>query len=60
MHLGTIKSVIQINLSARYYLMTKNCLLEMGQVEPPPPPEVPEDGKDKGTGTHNDDNEDPT
>ena len=33
--------------------MTKNCLLEMGQVEPPPPPEVPEDGEDKGTGTHN-------
>ena len=34
------KSVIQINLIASNYLMTKNCLLEIGQVEPPPPPEV--------------------
>ena len=40
--------------------MTKNCLLEIGQVKPPPPPPPetsPQEGEDKETGTHNEDNE---
>ena len=54
------KFVMQISNNVRYFLMTKNCLLEIGQVEPPPPPEVPEEGEGDGTGNHNEDNEDPT
>jgi hypothetical protein len=51
---------MQISNNVKYFLMTKNCLFEIGQIEPPLPPEVPEEGEDDGTGNHNEDNEDPT